>query len=98
VGGWILRNRASLPGLTRVGAALCGVLVAQMAVGEVQYRNALPWWLVLIHVLLGAAIWTLTVAMVHALWRPPLPLLSPRLEPAQPSRASTAASPPSLTR
>jgi len=43
-------------------------------VGEVQYRNALPWWLVLVHVMLAASIWVLTLAVAYALWRPPAPL------------------------
>jgi cytochrome c oxidase assembly protein subunit 15 len=75
VGGWfLLRNRAAYPGLLRLGLALLGTLGAQMAVGEIQYRNALPWWLVLLHVMLATAIWGLTVAIVHAAWRPPAPL------------------------
>ncbi len=75
VGAWLVRLRRSMPGLIRLGCVLLAVLVAQMVVGEVQYRNALPWGLVLVHVSLAAAIWALTVAVVHALWRPPLPLL-----------------------
>ena len=55
---------------------LLAVLVLQMLVGEIQYRNALPWGLVLAHVTLGATIWGLTVALAHALWRPPLPLVA----------------------
>jgi cytochrome c oxidase assembly protein subunit 15 len=75
VAGWFLvRNRERYPGLLRLGLALLGLLVAQMAVGEIQYRNALPWWLVLLHVMLATAIWGLTVAIVHAAWRPPAPL------------------------
>ena len=30
-----------------------------MILGEVQYRNALPWGLVLVHVFLAATIWSL---------------------------------------
>jgi heme a synthase len=52
------------------------VLVVQMAVGEIQYRNALPWGLVLMHVFLAAAIWALTVAIVWTLWRPPASLVA----------------------
>ena len=37
-----------------------------MAVGEIQYRNALPWGFVLLHVMLATAIWGLTVAIVYA--------------------------------
>jgi cytochrome c oxidase assembly protein subunit 15 len=79
VAAWVVRNRDRVPGLVRLGAVLLATLLVQMAVGEIQYRNALPWWLVLLHVVLGTAIWTLSVAVVHVLWRPPLPLLSPAL-------------------
>ena len=74
MGAWILRNRALVPGLARLGLALLAVLLVQMAVGEIQYRNALPWGLVLVHVALAATIWALTVAIAYALWRPPAPL------------------------
>jgi cytochrome c oxidase assembly protein subunit 15 len=75
VGWWLLRLRRSLPGVVRLAGALLATLLVQMVVGEVQYRNALPWGLVLVHVTLAAAVWALTVAVVHALWRPPLPLV-----------------------
>jgi hypothetical protein len=45
-----------------------------MILGEVQYRNALPWGLVLAHVFLAATIWTLAVALTYLLWRPPAAL------------------------
>ena len=85
--GWLLvRRRRAAPGVTRLGALLLAVLLVQMAVGEIQYRNALPWGLVLVHVCLAASVWTLTVAVAYALWRPPLPLLAEtatrRAEPA----------------
>jgi heme a synthase len=51
--------------------ALLGVVVAQMAVGETQWRTQLPWGLVLVHVSLAAAVWALTVLLVYVLWRPP---------------------------
>ena len=35
-----------------------------MAVGEIQWRNALPWGVVLVHVALAAAVWARTVALV----------------------------------
>ena len=37
------------------------LLLVQMSVGELQWRNQLPWWLVLIHVGLAAAVWAWTV-------------------------------------
>jgi len=56
----------------RPALLVLGVLAAQMAVGELQYRwtPALPWWLVLVHVTLSAALWSATVACVALLWRP----------------------------
>jgi cytochrome c oxidase assembly protein subunit 15 len=75
VGWWLVRLRRSVPGVIRLAGVLLGVLLAQMVVGEVQYRSALPWGLVLLHVTLAAVIWALTVAVVYSLWRPPLPLL-----------------------
>jgi cytochrome c oxidase assembly protein subunit 15 len=79
--GWqLIRSRREAPGVLRLAGILLGVLVLQMLVGEIQYRNALPWGLVLAHVTLGATIWGLTVAVAHALWRPPLPLVAPSPE------------------
>ena len=73
--GWLLwRIRAAYPGLVRIWVGLLVVLVAQAIVGEVQYRNALPWGLVLVHVALAASIWALSVALAYVLWRPPSPL------------------------
>jgi cytochrome c oxidase assembly protein subunit 15 len=66
---WKLRDR--YPGLFALWGGLLAVLVAQAVVGEVQYRTALPWGLVLAHVFLAAAIWALAVALAYALWRPP---------------------------
>ncbi len=73
--GWHLwRIRRDYRGLLRLWGALLAALVAQAVVGEVQYRNALPWGLVLVHVFLAATIWALAVAIAYALWRPPGPL------------------------
>ena len=76
VGFFLWRFRDELPGIARGGALLLGVVLVQMAVGEIQYRNALPWWLVAIHVSLAATIWVLTVAIAYALYRPPAPLVA----------------------
>jgi cytochrome c oxidase assembly protein subunit 15 len=73
--GWFLaRTRKRYPGVLVLWGLLAGALVAQAIVGEVQYRNALPWGLVLVHVALAAATWALTVALAYVLWRPPRPL------------------------
>lgn len=87
VGWFLVRERHAAPGAAGLGLALLVVLLAQMAVGEIQYRNALPWGLVLAHVLLGTTIWTLTVGIAYGLWRPPRPLL------AAPARASSTSPP-----
>jgi cytochrome c oxidase assembly protein subunit 15 len=68
---WLVRNRLHAGLLFTLAAILLGLLLVQMAVGELQYRNQLPWWLVLIHVGLAAAVWTWTVVLATALWRTP---------------------------
>jgi heme a synthase len=74
IGWFLVRMRDRYPGLVVLWGGLLAALVAQAVVGEVQYRNALPWGLVLAHVFLAAAIWALAVALAYALWRPPGPL------------------------
>ena len=73
--GWFLwKLRESYPGIVRLWGLLLTVLVAQGILGEVQYRNGLPWGLVLVHVFLAATIWALSLALAYVLWRPPTPL------------------------
>jgi cytochrome c oxidase assembly protein subunit 15 len=73
--GWFLwRLRGRYPGLLRIWGILLVALVAQAILGEIQYRNALPWGLVLVHVFLAAAIWTFSLALAFVLWRPPAAL------------------------
>jgi cytochrome c oxidase assembly protein subunit 15 len=67
---WSWLNRARHPWLPRACAVLLCLLGAQMAVGEIQYRNQLPWWLVLIHVTAAACVFAWTVGLVARLWRP----------------------------
>ena len=74
LGYMLLRVRRAYPGLFRLWVVALLVLVAQSILGEVQYRNALPWGLVLVHVFLAATIWGLAVALTAALWRPPAAL------------------------
>ena len=69
--GWqLLRSRREAPGVLRLAGVLLAVLLARCSSAR-SSPNALPWGLVLVHVILGAAIWGLTVATAHALWRPP---------------------------
>ena len=79
---YLRRARHAYPGLARLAAGLLAVILVQMTVGEIQYRNALPWWLVVIHVSLAASIWVLTVAVAHALRRPPASFVARERVPA----------------
>jgi cytochrome c oxidase assembly protein subunit 15 len=53
------RARAELA----LAAAILALLLGQMAVGEVQWREGLPWELVLAHVSLATAVWGFVVAL-----------------------------------
>ena len=72
---YLWRRRPTSDRLLRVAGALLALLLVQMAVGELQYRNELPWWLVLVHVSLAAAVWAVMVLLATLLWR------APRLKP-----------------
>ena len=53
--GLVLYLRRNAPAIAqRVAYLLLALAVTQAVVGELQWRNALPWWLVLIHVVLAA--------------------------------------------
>jgi heme a synthase len=67
---WAWRERARYPWLLRACAGLIALLAMQMAVGETQYRNGLPWWLVLVHVTVAACVFAWTVGLTARLWRP----------------------------
>ena len=68
---WLHRNRERAGVLAPGAGILLVLLLAQMAVGELQWRNQLPWWLVLVHVALAGLVWAWTVALATALWRTP---------------------------
>jgi cytochrome c oxidase assembly protein subunit 15 len=69
--GLLAARRSIAPRLLHFAFLLLGVLLVQMAVGELQWRLELPWGIVAVHVALAAAVWSLTVALVAMLWRPP---------------------------
>lgn len=81
--GLLAARRSLAPRLFRFALALLGVLLLQMAVGELQWRLELPWGIVALHVALAAAVWSLTVALATMLWR--------NLDPWPTSFASTSA-------
>lgn len=69
--GYVVARRSLAPRLFRFALLLLAVLLAQMAVGELQWRLELPWGIVAVHVALAAAVWAVTVALGTMLWLPP---------------------------
>jgi cytochrome c oxidase assembly protein subunit 15 len=67
---WLVRHHSRH---VRGALALLALLGLQMAIGEVQYRTHLPWWLVLVHVTVAATVWAVATAFLYALWRPRRP-------------------------
>jgi cytochrome c oxidase assembly protein subunit 15 len=76
--GYLFARRAAAPFFVRAAAALAVLVLFQMALGDVQYRTHLPWWLVLIHVAVAATVWASTVALVALMWRPPASVVTRR--------------------
>jgi cytochrome c oxidase assembly protein subunit 15 len=69
--GLVLYLRRHAPAFVRrVAYLLLALAATQAVVGELQWRNALPWWLVLVHVALAAGIWATAVWLVTLVWRP----------------------------
>jgi len=73
--GWAWVRRREFPWLVRGCAGLLVVLLAQMGIGELQYRTygTVPWWVVVIHVAAAAMLFGWTVGLVARLWRPTAP-------------------------
>jgi cytochrome c oxidase assembly protein subunit 15 len=61
--GVLWRARSTLRPELALALGVLGLILAQMGVGELQWRNALPWWLVLVHVALATAVWAGVVAV-----------------------------------
>ena len=76
--GYLAAQRERWPRLFAFALGVFGLLLVQMALGEVQYRTHLPWPLVLVHVGVAGAVWALLVAFVTVLWRPPAALVQGR--------------------
>jgi cytochrome c oxidase assembly protein subunit 15 len=47
----------------RLAGAILALLLAQVAIGEVQWREGLPWGLVLLHITVATAVWVCVVAL-----------------------------------
>jgi cytochrome c oxidase assembly protein subunit 15 len=76
--GYLAARRSSAPRLFWAAIAVLAVLLVQIGLGELQYRLHLPWYLVLLHVAVGATAWAGIVALAYAFWRPPAWLASRR--------------------
>jgi heme a synthase len=68
--GYLAARRERARRLFLFGAGLLVVLLAQMGLGELQWRTHLPWGLVLVHVFLAAGVWIGTVVLATLFWRP----------------------------
>jgi heme a synthase len=68
--GYLAARRDRSPRLFLAALGVLALLGVQMAIGETQYRTHLPWWLVLLHVAAGTAVWTAIVALAASFWRP----------------------------
>jgi heme a synthase len=68
--GYLAARRDRAPRLFMFGAAVFALLLAQMGLGELQWRTHLPWGLVLAHVFLAATVWVGTVALATLFFRP----------------------------
>jgi cytochrome c oxidase assembly protein subunit 15 len=72
----LIRERRRARTELLLAGGILAVLLAQMTVGEVQWRTQLPWGLVLVHVALATALWSGIVALAARLLlrsRPRLP-------------------------
>jgi heme a synthase len=68
--GYLAARREHAQRLFLLGTGVFVVLLAQMGLGELQWRTHLPWGLVLVHVVLAATVWVGTVALATLFWRP----------------------------
>jgi cytochrome c oxidase assembly protein subunit 15 len=68
--GYLAAQRDRAPRLFAFGAGVFVLLLAQMGLGELQWRTHLPWGLVLVHVFLAATVWVGTVALATLFFRP----------------------------
>ena len=65
--GYLFARRGGAPLPVPRGARRCSaLLLVQMALGEIQYRTHLPWWLVLVHVAVAGAVWAGERGLRHA--------------------------------
>jgi heme a synthase len=76
--GYLAARRDRSPRLFALGTVVFALLLAQMGLGEIQWRTHLPWGLVLAHVFLAATVWVGTVALATLFFRPNVDFLDGR--------------------
>jgi cytochrome c oxidase assembly protein subunit 15 len=76
--GYLAARRDRARRVFALAVAVLLVLLAQMGLGELQWRTHLPWGLVLVHVFLAASVWIGTVALATLFWRPNVDLADGR--------------------
>lgn len=69
--GALFRQRERLQLELYLAGGVFALLLAQMAIGEIQWRTQLPWWLVLAHVVLATGVSAGIVALAARLWTHP---------------------------
>jgi heme A synthase len=72
----LLWHKEEARGDLMFAAGVLGLLLVQMAVGDIQWREHLPWGFVLVHVTLATAVWVGVVTLAARLLlrsRPVLP-------------------------
>jgi len=72
----LLWHRTDARGDLMFAAGVLGLLLAQMTIGDIQWREHLPWPLVLVHVTFATAVWVGVVGLAARLLlrsRPVLP-------------------------
>jgi cytochrome c oxidase assembly protein subunit 15 len=72
IAGWAWAHRRDFAWLLRGCGGLLAILLVQMGIGELQYRTygTVPWWVVVLHVVVAASLFAWTVGLVARIWRP----------------------------
>lgn len=92
---WIWREGGVDRATRRLAAAAVPLVALQITIGEYQYRNGLPWEVVVVHVSVAGLVWAVMAALCWGILRPavaaagPAPATSapvPAREPAAPAR------------
>ncbi len=74
---WVWREGGTDRATRRLVAITVPLIAVQIAIGEFQFREGLPWEVVLLHVALAALVWTVTVALTWRVARPAVPTVAP---------------------